>query len=80
MSVKNSADKESIHALTLTKRIQLVLETHQRLGYVNRKALIESYGITQQEAGSLMRDFIHAHARDLEWNARSSHYEMKANS
>lgn len=53
------------------------MNVQKKLGYVSRQALIELYGFTQQQAGTLMRDFIHAHAKDLEWNMTHSHYSMK---
>lgn len=63
--------------LDLNQRIELVMNVQKKLGYVSRQALIELYGFTQQQAGTLMRDFIHAHAKDLEWNMTHSHYSMK---
>jgi hypothetical protein len=62
--------------LDLAKRIALVLAAYDELGYVNRKSLMTIYSITQLQAGSLMRDFIHAHARNIEWNTDKSHYNM----
>ncbi len=64
-------------AWDLTKRLELVMSLQKRLGHVNRKSLIEAYGVTQLQASSLMRDFIHAHAKNLEWNATHAHYSMK---
>lgn len=61
----------------LNERIDFVMNVQKKLGYVSRQALIEMYGFTQQQAGSLMRDFIHAHAKDLEWNTTHSHYILK---
>jgi hypothetical protein len=63
--------------LDLEKRIELVMSLQRSLGHVNRKKLIEAYGVTQIQAGSLMRDFIHAHAKHLEWDAAHAHYSMK---
>lgn len=63
--------------LDLNQRIGLVMEVQKKLGYVNRQTLIQTYGLTQQQAGALMRDFIHAHAKDLEWNMKHSHYNLK---
>ena len=63
--------------LDLNKRIALVMDVQKNLGYVSRQALIEIYGLTQQQAGTLMREFIHAHAKDLEWNMTHSHYILK---
>jgi hypothetical protein len=59
-----------------TKRIALVLAAYHELGYINRKSLMTIYGITQLQAGALMRDFIHAHAKNIEWNTENSHYNM----
>jgi len=64
--------------LNLEKRIELVMSLQKTLGYVNRKALIDEYGLTQLEAGSLMRDFLHAHAKNLKWDMNNAHYKMKS--
>ncbi len=65
------------HHLDTSQRIALVMDVQKKLGYVSRRALIEAYGLTQQQAGALMRDFIHAHAKNLEWNMNHSHYKFK---
>jgi hypothetical protein len=70
--------KDFSHSLDLQSRIALVMDAHTAHGHVNRKKLMTMYGITQIQAGSLMRDFIHAHANDLEWNAHHSHYVYAA--
>ena len=64
--------------LDLEKRIELVMSLQKTLGHVNRKALIEEYGLTQLEAGALMRDFLHAHAKNLKWDMTNAHYKMKS--
>jgi hypothetical protein len=64
-------------ASDLSKRIALVMNVQKRLGYVNRNTLMKTYMLSQQEAGSLMRDFIHAYAKNLEWNMSHSHYRLK---
>jgi len=61
--------------LDLASRIALVVEAQTIHGHVNRKVLMNFYGVTQIQAGSLMRDFIHEHAQNIEWNAQHSHYE-----
>ena len=63
-------------SLDLPKRIALVLAAYDELGYVNRKSLMSIYGVTQLQAGALMRDFIHANARNIEWNKDRSHYNI----
>ena len=67
-------------SLDLSERISLVIAAYEMHGYVNRKTLIELYGVTQLQAGSLMRDFIHAHAKNLKWSMEHSHYSMAADS
>jgi hypothetical protein len=62
--------------LDLSKRIALVIAAYNELGYINRKSLMIIYGITQLQAGALMRDFIHAHARNIKWNKDNAHYNM----
>jgi hypothetical protein len=60
--------------LDISKRIDLVMSTYKKLGYINRKALVVNYGISQQQAGSLMRDFIHLHAKRIQWDMKHAHY------
>lgn len=60
--------------LDLTQRIDLVMSTYKKFGYINRKALASNYGISQQEAGSLMRDFIHLYAKRIQWNMKHGYY------
>lgn len=64
-------------SLNLEHRIALVMSLQKKLGHVNRKSLITAYGVTQLQAGSLMRDFIHAHAKNLEWDMTHAHYRLK---
>ena len=64
--------------MDLEHRISLVMSLQKNLGHVNRKALITAYGVTQLQAGSLMRDFINAHAKHLEWDVTHAHYSWKA--
>ena len=64
-------------AWDLEKRINLVMSLHKSLGYVNRKELIYAYGITQQQAGLLMRDFIHVHAKNIRWDMTHARYSLK---
>lgn len=63
-------------ALDTPNRIALVLAAYQALGYINRKSLMTMYNITERQAGSLMRDFIHVHANDIQWNKDHGHYNM----
>ena len=63
-------------SLDLSKRIELVMLAYQKKGYVSRKTLIEAYGITQVQAGALMRDFLHAHASKTQWDMTHSHYSI----
>lgn len=77
MKSHNNAQSHFDHTLDLSQRIKLVMDVQKKLGHVSRQALIEMYGLTQQQAGALMRDFIHAHAKDLEWNMTHSHYNLK---
>lgn len=60
--------------LDLDKRIDLVMSTYKKLGYINRKALIKNYRISQQQAGTLMREFIHLHAKRIQWDMKHAHY------
>jgi hypothetical protein len=65
-------------SLDLTTRIALVMSACQSSGHVSRKSLIATYGLSQQQAGSLMRDFIHAHAKHLQWDVAHARYSMKS--
>lgn len=62
--------------MDLPTRISLVVSAYKHLGYVNRRSLMTAYGLTQQQAGALMRDFIHAHASRIQWNMTHGHYHM----
>ena len=65
-------------SMNLEHRIALVMSLQKSLGHVSRKTLITAYGVTQLQAGSLMRDFIHAHAKHLEWDVTHAHYSLKS--
>jgi len=64
------------NTLDLSNRIELVLSVYKDLGYINRQALINVYGITQRQAGALMRDFIHAHASKIQWNKDNFYFTL----
>lgn len=64
-------------SMDLEQRIALVLSLQKSLGHVNRKSLITAFGITQLQAGSLMRDFIQAHAKQLKWDMKHAHYTFE---
>lgn len=58
------------------ERISLVMKAYEMDGHVSRKTLMKLYGISQLDAGVLMRDFIHQNARDLKWHPTQSHYKI----
>lgn len=60
----------------LAKRIDLVMSTYKKWGYINRKLLVMNYGISQQQAGSLMRDFIHLYAKRIQWDMKYGYYRL----
>lgn len=60
------------------ERISLVMKAYEKDGHVSRKTLMTMYGISQLQAGTLMRDFIHKNAVDLEFHAHYSHYKLTA--
>ena len=62
--------------LDLPKRIALVASAYKALGYINRRALMNMYGISALQAGALMRDFIHANASKLQWDKNQKHYNI----
>lgn len=68
--------KNSVEA-DLEKRIALVMSAYTAHGYVNRKLLVAMYKITQQQAGSLMRDFIEVHAQNIHWDLDHLHYKLE---
>lgn len=74
MTNHEKAQKQFSTTLDLASRIALVMAAHMTYGNVNRKILMAMYGVTQVQAGSLMRDFIHAYAKNIEWIAGHSHY------
>lgn len=58
----------------LSERVSLVMQAYAKDGYVNRKTLMAMYGLSQIQAGVLMRDFIQTHAINLKWHPIHSHY------
>lgn len=68
-----TSQKFSIH-LDRAGRIGLVMAAHLMHGHVNRKTLMAIYGITQIQAGALIRDFIETHPSNIEWVAKHAHY------
>lgn len=63
-------------ALDMPGRIALVMAAHIANGHVDRKTLMRTYDVTQIQAGSLMRDFIQAHANKLTWCVTHAHYKL----
>ena len=80
MKKGKSSTQKITKEMTLHERISLVMQVNDRNGHVSRKALMTTYGLSQIQAGALMRDFIHAHANDLEWHPTDSHYKIAAKS
>lgn len=60
--------------LDLADRIELVMTAHLKRGYVNRKTLMDLYGVNQIQAGSLIREFINAHSINIKWLPEHKHY------
>lgn len=69
----HTSKKFNIH-LDLEARVELVLAAHVIHGHVSRKTLMTIYGISQLQAGALMRDFIKTHPNNIEWVAKHAHY------
>lgn len=65
--------KFNIH-MNITDRIELVMVAQLTHGHINRKILMQEYGITQIQAGALIRDFIKAHSVHIEWSPELKHY------
>ena len=76
---KNSTPTRN-EKIDLPDRISLVMQAYEKDGHVNRKTLMAMYGLSQVQAGVLMRDFIHAHAINLEWHPTHSHYKLSVKS
>jgi len=62
--------------LDLSSRLALVTAAYVTLGHINRKILMETYGVTQVQAGALMRDFIEANSKTIEWFPENTHYRL----
>jgi DNA-nicking Smr family endonuclease len=77
MKTHTQAQPHFDQTLDINQRIELVMDAQKKVGHISRQVLIEMYGLTQQQAGMLMRDFIHAHAKDLNWNMAHSYYSLK---
>ena len=65
--------------LDLSSRLALVTAAYVTLGHINRKILMETYGVTQVQAGALMRDFIEANSKTIEWFPEKSYYRLIKN-
>ena len=76
MKIQSPTQDSFDPCMDLEHRIALVVSLEKRLGHVNRQTLIEAYGMTQLQAGSLMRDFIQAHAKHLKWDKIHAHYNL----
>ena len=63
-------------ALDLGSRLALVTAAYVTQGHINRKILMETYGVTQVQAGGLMRDFIEANSKTIEWFPENTHYRL----
>ena len=77
MKSKNPSLVRFDPSMNLEQRIALVLSLQKSLGHVNRKSLIKAFGVTELQAGSLMRDFIHANAKHLKWDMKHAHYTLE---
>jgi hypothetical protein len=62
--------------LDMTSRVALVTSAYLTRGHINRQLLVETYGVTQVQAGRLMRDFIEAHSKTIEWFPKNTHYRL----
>jgi hypothetical protein len=76
MTKSKSSNQKSNPDIDLSERISLVMKAYDIDGHVSRKSLMNTYGLSQIQAGALMRDFIHAHAISLEWHPSDSHYKI----
>ena len=62
--------------LDLTSRVALVTAAYLSQGHINRQLLVKTYGVTQVQAGRLMREFIEAHSKTIEWFPKNTHYRL----
>lgn len=62
--------------LDLTARLLLVSDAYLLRGQINRKILVDTYGVTQVQAGALMRNFIEANSKTIEWFPENTHYRL----
>ena len=76
MKKNKSSTLKNKQNVDLHERISLVMKAYDIDGHVSRKTLMTTYGLSQLQAGALMRDFIHAHAINLEWHPSNSHYKI----
>lgn len=63
-------------SMDLDARLGLVMSAHSSHGYVNRQLLVDVYGVTQVQAGGLIRDFLHAHGARVKWDATHTKYQL----
>jgi hypothetical protein len=62
--------------LDLPSRLALVKAAYLTHNHINRKILVDTYGVTQIQAGALMREFIEAHSKTITWFPENTHYRL----
>lgn len=72
----NSIFKRMFSELDRNERIKFATDAHTNFGNISRKKLMDIYGITQIQAGLMMRDYIHEYATKIEWVEEHSHYKF----
>lgn len=72
----NSIFNRKFSELNKSERIKFAIDAHKDFGNISRKKLMSIYGITQIQAGLMMRDYIHEYASKIEWVEKHSHYEF----
>ena len=77
MKSNDPTNLKTLAEADLEQRIALVMSACTAHGYVNRKLLVTMYKITQQQAGSLMRDFLEIHAKNTDWDLENLQYKLK---
>ena len=73
---KNPTSNNSHLPADFSKRMEMVVAACIGTGFVNRHVLAQFYGLSQLEASSLLRDFLHHRIRDVRWDAKTNSYKL----
>ena len=60
----------------LSKRMEMVIAAFIGKGHLNRNVLAEYYGLSQLQASTLLRDFLHHRVNEVRWDSVTNSYHL----